>query len=283
MCPMTAKNTQIIDEVHRRIGRNLLRYQGIEVCLRLLLPYIHPDASAKGADAMRSYQQQNVASKSLSPLVQQFRAAVAGLPEPSSDTLQQLQKARNELVHEIHSNPRFDLLSTSGASDLLAYLDEQYSQAEEWAEIFRVQSLVLLLILIESQSSIAAEFGAHRDELIAQLPTSVEVIDRANPTQSAWASTRVVTLLRMAELHAEPIDGMTLLSQAGRFIDERESTLDLKDIYGLKTLKEILLISGLFDVKVDGDTVWYRSKRELRDSPLNENLTGLNWTVIRNT
>lgn len=108
------------------------------------------------------------------------------IPEPSKDTLHQLQTARNELVHEIYRNPRFDLLSPSGASDLLAYLDEQYSQAEEWAEIFRVQSL-----------------------------------------------------------------------------------------------KEILLISGLFDVKVDGDTVWYRSKRELRDSPLNENLTGLSLSVIR--
>lgn len=282
MCPMTASKKETIDEIHRRIGRNLLRYQGIEVCLRLLLPYIHPDGSAKGADAVRSYQQQDVASKSLSPLIQKFRTAVAEMPESWGDTLQQLRKARNELVHEIHSNPRFDLLSPSGASDLLAYLDEQYSQAEEWAEIFRVQSLVLLLILIESQPSIAAEFGANREKLIARLPKSVEVIDRANPAQSAWASTRIVTLLRMAELHAKPIDGMTLLSQAGRFIAERESSLDLKDIYGLKTLKEILLISGLFDVRVDGDTVWYRSKRELRDSPLNDNLTGLNWTVIRN-
>lgn len=278
---MAANKKEIIDEIHRRIGRNLLRYQGIEECLRLLLPYIHPDASAKGADAMRSYQQQNVASKSLSPLVQQFRAAVAGIPEPSKDTLHQLQTARNELVHEIYRNPRFDLLSPSGASDLLAYLDEQYSQAEEWAEIFRVQSLVVLLILIDSQPSIAAEFGTNREKLIAQLPKSVEVIDRANPTQSAWASTRIVTLLRMAELHAEPIDGMTLLSRAGQFIAEGDATLDLKGVYGLKTLKEILLISGLFDVKVDGDTVWYRSKRELRDSPLNENLTGLSLSVIR--
>src|SRR6185436_13043026 len=63
VCPMTANRKQTIDEIHRRIGRNLLRYQGIEECLRLLLPYIHPNASAKGADAMRSYQQQNVASK----------------------------------------------------------------------------------------------------------------------------------------------------------------------------------------------------------------------------
>ena len=139
----------------------------------------------------------------------------------------------------------------------------------------------MLLILIDSRPSLASEFGAYREKLIAQLPKSVEVIDRANPTQSAWASTRIVTLLRMAELHTEPSDGMTLLSQAGRFIVERDPTMDRKGIYGLSSLKEILLISGLFDIKVDGDSVWYRSKRELRDSPPNENLTDLSLTVIR--
>jgi hypothetical protein len=271
---MTADKKETIDEIHRRVGRNLLRYQGIEECLRLILPYVHPDASAKGADAMRSYQQQNVASKSLLPLIQQFRTAVADMPESWDDTLQQLQKARNELVHEIHRNPRFDLLSPSGASDLLAYLDEQYKRAEEWAEIFRVQSLVLLLMLMDSQPAIAAEFGAYREKLIAQLPKSVEVVDVGNPTQTAWASTRIVTLLRMAELHTEPVDGMTLLSRADRFIVEREPATNLKSTYGLKTLKEIILISGLFDVMMDGNTVRYRSKRELRDSPLNENVTG---------
>jgi hypothetical protein len=279
---MTANKKETIDEIHRRIGRNLVRYQGIEECLRFILPYVHPDASAKGAYAMRNYQQRNVASKSLSPLIQQFRTAVAEMPESWDDTLQQLQKARNELVHAIHRNPQFDLLSPSGASDLLAYLDEEYQRAEEWSRIFRVQSLVLLLILMESQPSVAAEFGAHREQLIAQLPKSVEVVDVANPSQTAWASTRIVTLLRVAEVHTETVDGMTLLSRAGRFIVEREPAMNLKSTYGLKTLKEILLISGLFDVMVDGNIVRYRSKRELRDSPLNDNLTGLDWTVIRN-
>jgi hypothetical protein len=278
---MTANKKETIDEVHRRIGRNLLRYQGIEECLRLILPYVHPDASANGADAMRNYQKQNVASKSLSPLVQQFRAAVAEMPQSWEEALLQLQKARNELVHEIYRNPRFDLLSPSGASDLLAYLDEQHKRAEEWAEIFRVQSLVVLLIMIDTQPSIAAEFGKSREQLIAQLPKSVEVIDVGNPTQTAWASTRIVTLLRMAELHTEPVDGMTLLSRAGPFIVEREPALNLESTYGLKTLEEIILISGLFDVTVDDNAVRYRSKRELRDSPLNESLTGVSWSVIR--
>ena len=51
-------------------------------------------------------------------------------------------------MHGIYSNPRFDLLSPSGASDLLAYLDEQYNQAEEWAEIFRVLLGALLILIL---------------------------------------------------------------------------------------------------------------------------------------
>jgi hypothetical protein len=42
-----------IYEVHRRIGRNLLRFQEIEVGLKLILPYTHPDGGAKGLKTLR--------------------------------------------------------------------------------------------------------------------------------------------------------------------------------------------------------------------------------------
>lgn len=34
-----------INELHRRIGRNVLRFQKIELALKLMLPYVHPEAS----------------------------------------------------------------------------------------------------------------------------------------------------------------------------------------------------------------------------------------------
>jgi hypothetical protein len=43
-----ADKESMIGDLHRRIGRNLLRFQAIEQSLRLTLSYVHPDGGANG-------------------------------------------------------------------------------------------------------------------------------------------------------------------------------------------------------------------------------------------
>lgn len=244
------------DELHRRLGRNLVRFQEIELSLKLMLPYIHPDGGAKGAEAMRKYQARNVDGKSLGLLVEQFRSAISGTPELWESGLAALLVARNELVHHFHH--RFDLVQPGSVNEALEYLDNQYTRAEEWWRILRVQSLVLLLVLIETKPALAAEYGQHRERLLAQLPPWVEFVVPSTPGHTAWATTRIVKLLRLAEQHTQEINGMTLLSRAGNFIKGRAPELNVQ-AYGLKTLKEILIVSGLFHVAITEDgTVSYR-------------------------
>jgi hypothetical protein len=246
-----------IDELHRRLGRNLLRFQEIELSLKLMLPYMHPDTGARGAQAMQEYQARNVDGKSLGLLVEQFKRALNGTPELWESGLAMLLDARNELVH--HFYHRFDFVHADNIQKAIEYLDCQYRQAEEWWHILRVQSLVLLLMLIETKPTLAAEYGQHREKLLAQLPPYVEFVVPSNPGRTAWATTRVVKLLRLAEQHTQPVNGMTLLSRAGRFIKSRSPDLVVR-AYGLKTLKEVLTASALFDVDVSEDgTVSYRS------------------------
>jgi hypothetical protein len=256
-----ADKESMIDDLHRRIGRNLLRFQAIEQGLRLTLPYVHPDGGAKGADAMREYREQFVSAKPLGLLIEQFRASIAGTPELWQHGLARLLAARNELVHQFYS--RFDFLSPDSVLEALEYLDRQYKEAEEWAEIFRVQSLVLLLILIETKPALAAEYGSYREKLLDQLPPSLEIVVPMAPNRTLWATTRIVKVLRLAEQHTQTVDGMTLLSRAGQFIKGQAPDLSAK-LYGLKTLKEILIASGLFHVTVaeDATTVMYKSNGE---------------------
>lgn len=245
-----------MDELHRRIGRNLLRFQEIELSIKLMLPYIHPDGSARGAEAMRAYQTKIVDGRSLGLLVEQFRSAISGTPELWESGLAALLEARNELVH--HFYQRFDFVQPDGVNNALEYLDHQYRQAEEWWRILQVQSLVLLLMLIETKPALAAEYGQHREKLLAQLPPWVEFVVPSAPDRTAWATTRIVKLLRLAEQHTQQVNGMTLLSRAGNFIKSRSPDLTVK-VYGLKTLKEILIVSGLFHIETSEDgTVLYR-------------------------
>lgn len=121
-----------------------------------------------------------------------------------------------------------------------------------------MQSLVLLLILIETKPALAAEYGQHREKLLAQLPPWVEFIVPSAPSRTAWTTTRIVKLLRLAERHTHQVNGMTLLSRAGNFIKSRSPDVTVQT-YGLKTLKEILIASGLFHVVISEDgTVSYR-------------------------
>jgi len=141
-------------------------------------------------------------------------------------------------------------------------LNQQFKEAEEWWKILRVQSLVLLLTLIETKPALVAEYGQHREKLLAQLPPYLEIVVPSAPNRTAWATTRIVKLLRLAEQHTEQVDGMTLLSRAGNFIKNRAPDLNVR-AYGLKTLKEILTVSGLFHVAVSSDgTVTYRANEE---------------------
>lgn len=251
----TARSRERIDELHRRIGRNLLRFQGIELSLRMMLPYLHPDGGAKGAEAARAYQAKHIDGKSLGLLVEQFKSATNGTIELWESGLVALVDARNDLVH--HFYHRFDFLQPNSVNQALAYLHAQYKEAEEWWHILHVQSLVFLLMLIETKPALAAEYGQHRERLLAQLPPYVEFVVPSDPGRTAWATTRIVKLLRLAEQHTEQVNGMTLLSRAGSFIKNRSPDLIVK-AYGLRTLKEVLSVSGLFHVEVsEGGTVAY--------------------------
>ncbi len=169
---------QQIDEIHRRVGRNVLLFQRVEQGLRSMLPYLHPDGSKKGLDAMRKYRDKT-SDKSLGVLIGHYTESLDGDRELIAAELKALVDSRNDLMHYFFRNERFNLLAPDGAAAALKYLDEQYAHAQEWAEIFRVLSLATVLALMESDPKVGAEFEQYRDKLIAQLPDSLRDSSKA--------------------------------------------------------------------------------------------------------
>jgi hypothetical protein len=159
----------VIDEIYRRVGRNLLVFQAAEEALRFVLPYIHPDGSRNGAEAMREYAETSVSGKTLGPLIEQFNQAADGDKQLLARDLKAFVDARNQLVHHFNRNPRFDLKTSDGATAALAYLDEQYQRARDWADIFRAHSSALLLALMEANPMLASELAPYREQLLAQV------------------------------------------------------------------------------------------------------------------
>jgi hypothetical protein len=174
------------------------------------------------------------------------------------------------------------LLKPDGAEQAIAYLDRQFRDAEEWAKIIRTQSLMVLLILMISSPTMAADYGQYFEKLMQQLPTGIEYIDQIDPTRTLWPSTRIVQLLQRAESETEQVNGMTSLANAGRFIRQQSPDVS-KEEYGFKTLKQILIASGLFTMKVgqDGTTVLYKSLPKLTGATTAPTGDALSWTLVR--
>ena len=118
-----------VDEIHRRIGRNLARYQQIEFSLKFCLPYMHPNGSKQGIESLRRYQKA-VGKQTLGQLVDALEES-AEIPDGFfENALKKAVDARNELVHHLFQIPGINLLSDSASENLIRYLDDQLKRRE---------------------------------------------------------------------------------------------------------------------------------------------------------
>jgi hypothetical protein len=121
---MSAASNPAMDDLHRRIGRNLLRYQQIECALKFVLPYIHPQGGASGLEALKHYRTR-IQSKPLGEAVRELEEST-DIPQGFfSTTLKGVVDARNEFVHHFFERPGIDLLRPTAFAELSGYLDEQ--------------------------------------------------------------------------------------------------------------------------------------------------------------
>ena len=134
---------------------------------------------------------------------------------------------------------------------------------------------------MESNPALAAQFGSHHEKLLIRLPPGLEYIDKHDPTRTTWATSRIVRLLQLAEIHTEKRNGFTLLARAGEFIKAKSPDVSPEE-YGIRTLKDLLRLSGMFEIAVetDGTTVSYRSIGEAPSNLAMDDDQLMHWTVI---
>jgi hypothetical protein len=145
----------LINEVERKIGRNVLLFQRLEAVLKFMLTHGNHSSYVSDIQAHHERKLASIGKQSLGQLVGQFNANVLSssgeIPnEPKelkdawfslnfkvtsdSSFRADLEKSlgmvvaeRNELIH--HLLPRIDLTSTHGARAAIEYLDQQHEKA----------------------------------------------------------------------------------------------------------------------------------------------------------
>jgi hypothetical protein len=256
---------KLVNEVLRKIGRNVLIFQQIEKGLKLLLPYIHPNGSKNGIDSFWSYKETNK-SKTLGNLINSFIDCCEYDSDYFVENLKKVVANRNKLIHQFGESEGVNTLATKeGCLTCITDLESQHQEALSFYQDIKLFVLGVLYFIRENYAESHPKIDLLYKQLRAEITSEVEYINLSNPSDTVWENTQIVKLLRLAETNTDKIGNMTLLARAGEFIKSQEPECTPKK-YGIKTLKGVLKVSGLFeiiesqDVQQNGVSVLYKSK-----------------------
>lgn len=245
------------DEVLRRVGRNLLLFQQIEHFLKFLLSTHKTGGTKETYKTNQQAQAECISKKMLGQLVEKYGNEVlqdAGEEVPEEDRpadwfcftfrisgdtefvesmrrdLKLMTDERNELVH--HFLPRWQPDSPEKMAEALAYLDTQREKVLPMHEHLRS-----IINHMQESSQKLFEFMASPE----YKKQSELMWLQASPLVSFLAE---VT----GKIHRK--DGWCFLAHAGELAAKElsEEVKSLKERYGFKTLKKLVIGSELFDV-----------------------------------
>ena len=245
------------DEVLRRVGRNLLLFQQIEGLLKFLLSF-HKAGGTLGDFKERQQKQIDAINRKMfGHLVDKYGTEVlkdAGVEVPeeegpvdwitftfrvSGDTefvealrrdMKLMTEQRNELVHGFL--PRWLPDSPVKLQETLAYLDSQREK---------------VLPIHEHLRTTASHIQENRKKLLEFVSSD----EYQNQSELIWLqASPLVTLLRDVASQFYRKDGWSYLAHAGVLASKElpEEIRNLKERYGFKTLKKLLVESEMFDV-----------------------------------
>lgn len=268
------------NEVYRKIGRNLLAFQKLEQMLKYTIINGNVSGCVSEIEAKQKRRMEIVGGQTMGHLVGQFVnhfhsgdeqhceepedlkepylslslqvEGSEGFYENKKQVLKSLVNERNELVH--HLQPGFDWNSLESCKETERNLDRQYDELA-----IEFNHLKSMIESFQEVMKLYAEFF-NSDEGKRYFERLWREIDY----------NRFVRLLvEIAAKTANP-DGWTDLSIAGQLVRQREpeEMAKIKEKYSHKTLKEVILATGQFDIKEEqlekgGFRVFYRQKADL--------------------
>jgi hypothetical protein len=259
-------------EIQQKVGRNVILLQQLELMLKYLLTFARIEV--RGTRVMRGPQDNNsqVAQKTLGPVVDQylrevlyandkfledeadpnevsfkfcFRTDTGKIaPETKKQALEAIVNERNELIHNLLPRIKPDRPETY--EETIEFLDDQFNNISPYIEEMKSQCAA-----VKNALEYLASDCAQREVELAWLRQS-----------------RLVLLLGDIAAQMARQDGWALMSHAGQLAQKHApgEMLALREKYGHKTLKQLLIATELFDLKEEatekGIRVLYRLKPE---------------------
>ena len=269
------KNEEFVDDVLRKVGRNVVLFQQLERLLKFVIANSNLAGFSSELRRLKQEQESKVHKQTLGTLVGQYSEisspdsnAQSTEPEDLHETfisfsfrierdedcyesqkeiLAQLVSDRNDLIH--HLLPRFDINSAESCETLSEELDQQ-------AEKIRLE--------INTMQSTAEALYKGREKLGSYLQSE----QCKNEIELAFIrQSRLVLILSDIATQISREDGWALMSTAGHIIKQHapEELESMKEKYGYNSLMKLIQASELFDLYEEvtpkgGSRILYRLK-----------------------
>jgi len=267
----------LVNEVYRRIGRNIILFQQLELLFKQLV--ISGDISGNVHEIQKNVSDRvsKISSQTLGQVVGQF----IDIHDPNVDVDEMLltrsenklnyfstvrrveysqedyeaKKAmladmvaeRNQLVHHLLS--AYDLNSVESCKDLLEHLDKQKNKVQTEINISRAQLGSMIKAAVKVYEFICSVEWEKQEKL------------------SVLRQSLLANILGDVADQMKRPDGWTVINTAGNLLKEHAPNeySQLQEKYGYRKLKEFILATELFDLKEEstvkgGTRVLYRLK-----------------------
>jgi len=269
------KNEEFVDDVLRKVGRNVVLFQQLEQLLKFIVANGSLSGFASELKTLKKEQENKVNKQTMGTLVGQY----VENSNPESDTqstepeeideayfsfsfriecdddyyesrkeaLSKLVSERNDLIH--HLLPRFDMKSAESCRVLGKELDDQSDQIR--LEINRLKATAKALN--DGRKATADYFQSEEGKKELEL--------------SFLRQSRLVLMLGDIATQMSREDGWVLISNAGHLIKDHapEELEQMKKMHGYSSLKKLIQASEIFDVQEEvtpkgGTRLLYRLK-----------------------
>jgi hypothetical protein len=269
------KNEEFVDDVLRKVGRNVVLFQQLEQLLKFIVANGSLSGFASELKTLKKEQENKVNKQTMGTLFGQYvensnpeLGTQSTEPEEideayfsfsfriecdddyyesRKEALSKLVSERNDLIH--HLLPRFDMKSAEICRALGKELDDQSDQIR--LDINRLKATAKSLN--DGRKEMAAYFQSEEGRKELEL--------------SFLRQSRLVLMLGDIATQMSREDGWALISSAGHLIKEHapEELDQMKENHGYSSLKKLIQASEIFDIHEEatpkgGARILYRLK-----------------------
>ncbi len=244
----------LADEVLRKIGRNLIQFQQIEVMLKYLVANSRFEGDTSNLVDRHQKKTEKVQKQMLGELVKQY---VGDVLKDAGEPIEEPEVVKIPYLITTFTTSSTQEFYESQTADMKLMVDERNELIHHFLPRWQPQTIASLKEAsdyLDAQSEKVRPMYDHLDSVIISRKKVAQYLsseDFHKIFELEWLQkSQIIHFMKEVTAEIRRADGWTYLANAGQIAKEKilEDVVRMEECYGHKTFKQLLLASELFDV-----------------------------------